>query len=596
MELSNKQQLIVNSTISENVLIEGYSGVGKTTALLKKYEKLYADAHTRNETVYIVSDELKKMIALNHYNKFTSKYNVFNIYSMNELIHKYLKRMNLPLFENTINPERKKEFIEDIMEYLHNDLKIDFTVEFVLNEINFIQENICVKENESMEEVLKIELKQYLNKPRKSFKKGLLSFREKQYIWSIYNEFLNKVLNEDLFDEQTFYQSFLRLLYQHYEHNELALTFSIILVDDTEDFTRVELDILYYLYNQNSDKHSLLLTYDDLKAKDKYRNFKNSILFKAINNSVTLDVNYRNSRNVFNIIKANMTNNEIINAKLNYTSQYNKMDNKSVLTYFYNKSMDEKQEVFFDRLDLLINNMDYKLSDILVIFYDEKSLKDVHDLCLQHKINVITIYEHFENSQNDALTFITKNELVSCDYKVVILYDADNKKLCVGPINRIINIANNYIDSIYFYLSTSIAKDFLIINSSVADPSHLLLPSNINYDDFVFEVASKFHIKSTLTIYRKSEFIVWIKENLIKNYNYNSEDFSVDLLFDFIIKDKQNLIGIKILDNNIDNELIGKILQNGQNLSHVVIYDINHYLTFKNVNNEFVRIKDIPNK
>ncbi|QVK19236.1 UvrD-helicase domain-containing protein [Mycoplasmatota bacterium] len=598
MDLNKNQMEVLKAPLGFNLLIEGYSGVGKTTVLLKKYESLLKKHKvSQNDTIFIVNDELKKQILLNQYFLLSSKYNMLNVYTMNELIYKYLKRIDLPLFQNTINNDDKKLLIDELVKnyQLGND-NFDFTVDFVLDEINYIQSNICFKSNKELDETLKQELKHYLLIPRRSIKKGLLSFREKQGIWQIYNDYLSSALSGDFFDKQTFYQSFLRLIYHQHENNELAMTFTHVFLDDIQDFSKIELDIIYYLYQQKDEEYSCYMTLDELKSKDRYKNFKSSLLFKSIQQSVILDINYRNSKNVFSIIETNLTNNELINPKLTYRSKSNRNDFKSVLTYYYNKRADEKREVFFDRLDLLISNMNYSLKDILVMFTDMDNLEYMRNQCKMNNIKVHDIYDHVGMREVDAITFVHKKDITNCEFKVVIIYDADNKKLCTGPINKIININKNFEDAINFYIALANATDFLIINSSISEPSHLLLPSLIDYNKFVFDIGSKFEIKSTLNVYRISDFIAFIKDNLCKYYGYKLEDLKTHPIFDILIDVDYHKIGVKILDNNIDNDVISYILKNGQDLTNIVIFDSHHYLTFKNVNNEFIRVVDIPSK
>lgn len=596
MDLSNKQREVLETPLGCNLLIEGYTGVGKTTILLRKYEEIIKKLHiSRNNVIFIVSDEIKKQINLNKYFFLASSYNLLNIYTLNELIHKYLTIMELPLFSNTIDKNKKRALIEEIVQDIELDEEFDYNIDFIFEEINFIQSYICLKDDDELQNTLKKELKRYLMLPRKSNKRGLLSFREKQIIWDIYQKYLSHVLIEDIFDEETFYQSFLRLLYHQYESKELVMHFSYIFVDDTQDFTKVQLDIIYYLFNHHNKNNTYYLTLDEIKSKDRYRNFKDSILYKEINKRIVLDTNFRNSNNVYDILNSYLKNNDLFTAELNYLPNNSQDNYKSVLTYFYNKKSDEKQEVFFDRLNYLVSILKYSYKDILVVFTDMNNLVDMKSECIRYNINVVDLYERIENLDIDALTFIHKNDLVSCEFKVVILYDADDKKLCTGPINKIININNNYVDSINFYLTLGNATDFLIINSSISEPSYLLLPSKINVRDFVFEIDSKFEIKSTLNIYRISEFITYIKDNLCTYYGYTLDDLKSHPVFDIII-DNEEKVGIKILDNNINNDMIKYILNNGEDVKYIVVFDSHHYLTFKKINNEFVRINDIPDK
>ena len=187
--------------------------------------------------------------------------------------------------------------------------------------------------------------------------------------------------------------------------------------------------------------------------------------------------------------------------------------------------------------------------------------------------------------------------MISYPYHLrVILYDADNKKIGHGHINRLINIQQNYRDSVLFYQSIANATELLIVQTSVSDPSSFLLPAAIDHQTFTFEIGSQFSIKSQLNVLRRRDFIEWISNQLIEHYGYKKEDISSHHTFDLIISNGNEQIVLKIHEPFVDDEEIGQIIRKGLQYDYIVLFDNYHYIVYRNIRNSFVRELDIPKR
>jgi hypothetical protein len=593
MDLLKEQLDIIQTNMNTVQLVEGYSGVGKSTVLLHKFfDVLNHNEIYKDELLIVVKDDVKKIRLINDAKKVFGR-NLSNfIMTLEELVNLYIDQLNIPLFKNRITDDRKLKLIDDL---IYDDMKTNRLVDFevLLLEIDYIQKNICIDEKLPIHKLLEKELQAYLLVPRKNSVRGLLTFNEKQEIWSIYQKFTMKALQMDFFDDLTLYQSFLRLVYHHAEASELMYQFKYLFVDDLQDFSKVECDILYHLLNLQSEYYGLF-TLDPLKSLDRYHFFRNSRLYQLIDQSHTLKTDFLHGHHVFNILDSTIKSNNLFKYNLPYQTKYGPQL-KSTLTFYYNKLKDEKLEVFFDRIDLLTNNLDFNLEDILIIFFDEFSYQELYEQCQDAGLPVMSIKERLY-TQNTGLVFMRKEEIISVPFKVVLLYDADNKKIGNGAISPVININQNYRDSILFYTALSNAEELLLIQSSVSEPSTFLLPSQIDYKQFVFEIGSRFQIKSSLNVYRITDFIHWIREQMMKYYQYQIEDFMTHPIYDMIVQRGHERIAIKILDHNIDNQDISKIIHMGLKYDYIVIFDSHHYLVFRNHHKNFIRILDIPMK
>src|SRR5690606_18400110 len=142
--------------------------------------------------------------------------------------------------------------------------------------------------------------------------------------------------------------------------------------------------------------------------------------------------------------RSHIQNNELFNASFPYESANPTDDSyRAVLSFFYNKKKDEKIDVIFDRLDLLLNHMDYRYEDILIIFYDPSSYESLVQVFKEEGIPIISLKERLQLKQS-GIVYMLKEEIMPIPFKVVILYDADNKKIGYGHINLVSNVQRNY--------------------------------------------------------------------------------------------------------------------------------------------------------
>lgn len=591
MVLTREQYACIDTPNNTISLVEGYSGVGKSVVLIEKYLQY----KNQNEEAFIVVKDVFKKFYLNLLAISNFQRDIHDdIVAIDDLINRYIESLNHALFTNRISDAEKLSIIESL--FNQREAKVlDVSFETVLNEITFIQENICTNESGVLGDILRREFIHYYKMSRKHSVKGLLDHYQKTFIWDVYQKYIKYLLEHDLFDQQSLYQSVLRLLFKQISSGEKPYLCQYLFIDDIQDFTLVQLETIDKLFDRTGDYY-LMMTHDPLQSLDRYRNYQKSTLYKDVVYRFHLYENFKNSPNIHRIIHANLKNNPLFEVKHTYDSANPEGDFLgTVLTYFYHQKQDEKIDVVFDRLDLLMNQMDYRYEDILFVFYDYSSYESLAKVFEEEGIPFISVKERFIDKKSGIVNML-KDEIVKIPFRVVFLYDADNKKIGHGHISHVINVQHNYRDSVLFYQSIANATELLIIHTSVSEPSPFLFPAMVEEQDFTFEIGSKFTIKPQLNVLRLGDFVAWIRNELIEHYGYDPDDFYTDHTFELIVLNGHEKIAIKIHDPNIEPEEIGEIIQKGLNYDYIVLFDNYHYIVYQNIQKNFIRRIDFPNK
>ena len=77
---------------------------------------------------------------------------------------------------------------------------------------------------------------------------------------------------------------------------------------------------------------------------------------------------------------------------------------------------DEKIDVIFDRLDLLLNQLNYRLEDILIVFYDETSYDSLALELQKDGIPLISIKERLLHRKS-GIVYMLKDDIISIPFK-----------------------------------------------------------------------------------------------------------------------------------------------------------------------------------
>ena len=169
MVLTREQYACIDTPNNTISLVEGYSGVGKSVVLIEKYLQY----NNQNEEAFIVVKDVFKKFYLNLLAISNFQRDIHDdIVTIDELINRYIESLNHALFTNRISDAEKLSIIESL--FNQREAKVlDVSFETVLNEITFIQENICTNESGVLGDILRREFIHYYKMSRKHSVKGL---------------------------------------------------------------------------------------------------------------------------------------------------------------------------------------------------------------------------------------------------------------------------------------------------------------------------------------------------------------------------------------------------------------------------------------
>jgi len=341
MELSKLQERFINYKSSGYQLLKGKEGSGKSTSLVYKALNLENNYCLYNEDKILIvnSDHSKNNISKLLYNEEKNKEYFYSLFSLNtdrteilsikELIsvysEAYKRKKGLAL--RLISDKEEKELFNTLKEEI-KDLLEPFkfykktSLSYIFDEVLWIKSSNLSKE-------------EYLIADRKgrgiSIKRNS-SLREAIYrIQEIYNY---KLLEQNLMDRYDavlfgiFYLKSMKGMYTH------------IILDDTEQYTKAEIDFVRALYNEKDYSSFVLTVNTELNGKE------NSWLVKGRNlNSLGIDTRGR-TFNYKLIIEKNKT--KIVNTIEQY--QYINFKNNSIIDFNIDTASNEKEILLEDNV------------------------------------------------------------------------------------------------------------------------------------------------------------------------------------------------------------------------------------------------------
>lgn len=351
MELSKVQKRFVNYRISGYQLLKGKEGTGKSTSLVYKALNLENNYCLYNEDkiLFVNSDYNKNNISKLLYNNEKNKEHFYSLFSLNkertdilsikDIISTYSEayKREKGLSLKFISNEEENDIFNSLKEKIENLLNgykfyKKTTMSYIYNEVLWIKSSNFSKE-------------EYLNVDRKgraiSIKRNS-KLREAIYkIKEIYNDKLLDQKLMDKFDAVLFALSYVKSKNGMYSH---------IILDDIEQYTKAEIDLIRALYNEKNYSSFIFSLNSELEGKE------NSLIVKGKSLS-SLGI-YTKGR-TFNY-KLNLGGNKkkIIDTIEKY--QYINLKNNSIIDFKINSASNEK-EIFLE------DN----------ITYNEEEIKDI---------------------------------------------------------------------------------------------------------------------------------------------------------------------------------------------------------------------------
>lgn len=639
MRLNVEQRRIIENKPNGHVLVKGVAGSGKTTVAVHKIPLLLKDyCYEKDDKVLIIT-----------YNKSLINY-VKYIYEEIER-NKEEEQLSLEIYERGNEDKLTIETIDRIMfryfvSYIKNErlriasdkqitrAMIDAVISVketyknvnVLDtkNLSFIKEEIrwmksCnytnIKDYQTIDRIGRIS-NNNIESPHKLRKNSLI----RQAIFEVmlkYNENLKK---DKLVDEQD-----ISLIALSQAQKQVEEKYTHIIVDETQDLTRVQLEFIKALY-MNKNYSSMLFVSDTAQSiypeawLVKGRSFT-SIGLDMKGKATSLYKSYRTTLPIAYAAYSLIADDKNIIDEDNFVkpSLIDKQGVYPVYREFKNKILEAEYVVNIIKYELM-DKYDYK--DIAIISRFKNQLREIKNYLDKNNIPYKEVENDDELDFNDnSIKLLTMHLIKGLEFKAVMIVGLNDKYM---PLKSFANEFedNDYVESMdrkLLYVGMTRATEQLFLTSDgnpskfIKDISCKYLRINsksnfrklhrINIDEYLFTY-------KIYDIYRNEEITrQWIIDELINRYGYPKDLIDVDLkinmesksytidvvVYDYENKNKVPFIFIKTNKLGVGTERdminIKEYISDYNTVKYGIVTDGNEIVI---INNYLKEIHDIP--
>lgn len=440
MQLNIEQNKMIENKTMGHSLIKGVAGSGKTTVgvnrtlfLMKNYcidkkDKVLLVTYTKSLVSYIkhIYEEAESyntdmnLLALSSYDN--SKLDIINIDS---LIYKFAQKYEYEKNYKTkiISKKREIEILKSCilkMRKKYSDVPVlkDMNVEFLLKEISWLK--AC--------NYMELEVYQQIDRIGRSSlesidgpKKLLKNSKTRQAIFELFQLYRKETYINKLCD---FNDKALMAIQYLKEHNVDKYTH--IIVDEAQDLSKVQLDVITSIYDKDNEFSSILFVADtaqsiyDTAWLVKGRNFT-SIGFDMTGKSKSLSKNYRTTTQIAQTAYSLIENDSNIVSDDNYVKP-SLIDRKGSYPVLRGFAIFEKEKEYI--YDLICNSLSkkYNYKNIAIVARNNKMLSEMKEYLQNRNINAST----FDSKKNfdfdeESIKLITMHSIKGLEFKAVIL-------------------------------------------------------------------------------------------------------------------------------------------------------------------------------
>lgn len=641
MKLNIEQRKIIESKPSGQLLVRGVAGSGKTTVAVHripilinhycpaKEDKVLMVTYNKSLVNYVkyIYEEIKKHnkeqnIQIDFYQSdIEDKTKISTIDSlMFRYFVEYKKEKNANEIRVAKPQEQQNALVNAIIKLKEKypDIKLLDTknLMFLKEEITWIKScNYMDIESYQTIDRLGRTVTNNSDGPQKLRKNS----RVREAIFETMLEYRKNLINDNLVDFQD-----MALIALSQARKQVYEKYTHIIIDETQDLTRVQLEFIKKLY-MDKDYSSLLFVSDNAQSiypqawLVKGRSFA-SIGFDMTGKSNSLSKNYRTTAQIAQAAYSLIEKDKNIVEDDNFVkpSLIDKQGVYPVYKGFINK--DKEAEFIINTIkNELVGNYDYK--DIAIVAKMRNQLEEIKSYLA--KVNIpfkeIVSNEEMDFSEN-SIKLLTMHSIKGLEFKVVMIIGLNNK--CI-PLK---NIANEFEDDeiiesrdrklLYVGMTRATEKLFL---TSDASPSKFI--KDIDYRFLRINSKSKFRrfhridienyeFKNKVDVYSNEEITrQWIIDELCNVYGYPMD--LIDIEYKVNIGSKQCLVDIVVYiygENGkipyifietkrwgvgIENAIpqLTSYMSNNINVRYGIASDGNE---LKIINNKFEEIDDIP--
>ena len=552
MQLNVEQKKIAHSEPNGHSLIKGVAGSGKTTVgicripfLLNNYcftQDDYILFVTFNKTLIKYVDYLyKKIEKQSEYNSFLADNEKVVISTISSIMHKYyldfikINNLQYQIIETVKSREIIAEGISKLKKmYPKLNILHHKNVEFLLQEINWIKacNYMELEEYQNADRLGKTKT-QEADKPQKLIKNS----ETRKAIFDLMQYYDKKAKEMGYI---SYYDTELIALEQI--KNNVGQKYTHIIVDESQDLTKVQLMFLQKLYNPK-DYSSITFIVDTAQSIYSHswlvsgRSFT-SIGFNMKGKSDSLSKNFRTTTQIseaaYSLIEKDI---DIIDDE-NFVKPY--LIDKQGKYPVYKIYKDDKSQANYI-IEEIQNNLSskYDYKDIAIIARLSNQLDDIKEILEAKGLKCELINREGANFDSKSIKLLTMHSAKGIEFKVVFIIGLNNTVIPYYSSNYKEEQNDEIGEKKLLYVGMTRSTELLYLISSSEKPSKFIKEINRKYlrldndckltrchniprDNFLFKDKLP-HINSNEEKIRQ-----WVIKELMENYKYPEELINVE--------------------------------------------------------------------
>ncbi|MBR3834415.1 MAG: type I restriction enzyme HsdR N-terminal domain-containing protein [Lachnospiraceae bacterium] len=615
INLSVEQLRIVNSKSVGSSLIKGVAGSGKTTVALFKLANLLRNGLDGEKVLVVTYNKtlVRYMEFLCEEYGISLDSNNVNISTIDSVIAKLYNSCN----GNTPNVDTKQQ--REMMNYAIWKTAEKFPNCQIINSKNL---------NFLIEEILWIKCCRYIDKNeymnidrlgRNSIGENTLRLAKnsesREAIFELFLQYENLLKRNGLTD---YYSKALKTLEQIKSDYITPQRYRYIIVDESQDLSRVQLEIVKELYDEAPDSNIIFIT--DVAQSIYYQSWLSKQSFKSIGfdmsgRSNILSKNYRTTKQIAKASYSLINNDSELKSSNDFVEPelINRDGFKPRYRHFCNQI--EEFDYVFHEIKKCTNT--HNLRDIVIVARNKGYLNNMKQYLLKNKVDAEVFTDRKNDNEDfftsDRVKLITMHSIKGLEAKVVFIVglnkdiiplecdrvDAERKLLYVGMTRAkdILYLTSNGEESQFIH---EIDSNMLQLSDDEKEQFHC-----ISIDDFLF-------LDKVKDVNQVEEQVrQWYLKVLQNNYGYSVEQIRIE----DVIKDgsKTYYVDIAVYDDNtcenpfiyVETKSPGENLQHalkqlqsynekGISAKYLVVTDGNIILVRRFVDGRYIACNDIP--
>jgi SOS regulatory protein LexA len=639
MQLNIEQRKIINSTPSGHSIIRGVAGSGKTTVsvyripfLLNHYCHLEDDAIlmlTFNKTLsnYIkylyekVEDEEK----MDYLDLFGGNKDKVSIETVDSLIFKYFlrykKKNNINLNVTTDKNLRYQLILPCLLELkkFHPESHIlqQKYLPFLIDEIDWIKScnYMELEEYQNADRLGRMSKNNPEGGPQRLHKNS----NTRKAIFELMQNYNQKLEEAGWLDIK---DAAILALIEARKHVEKK--FSHIIVDESQDLTRVQLEFISCLYQQK-EYSSIMFVCDNAQSiyphswLVKGRTFT-SIGYDMTGKSSSLSKNYRTTTQISRSAYSLTEKDPVIFDDENFVAP-SLIDKQGIYPIYRSfTSLFEEADFVISEINEYLKDK-YELKDIAVIAKNNNQLKAIKNIFDKQGISADVVNKDNLNFSDISVKLLTIHSIKGLEFKVVFIIglnkdiipyityqEPEDQQMQVSTDRKLLYVGMTRANDILYMSSSKVPSQFI----GEIDPKFMIMSARSNIRTFYNMKIEDYYFKDQISNIFSSEENVrqWFLSELIDTYKYPSKllhieypvnsfsqagavDIAVCIYKNKGIKSPFIFVEIKAYGKDIKNGFnqLKSYMSNEKTCSYGVVTNGREMIV---INNEFEIIEDIP--